>query len=309
MTTATSSNQTPNHPVREQPLVSIVMAAYNSAPFLPEAIRSVTGQSYPHWELHIINDGSKDNTAEVVRPFLTDPRIIYHEQENKGQASAKNCGLRAARGDFIGFLDADDTWSLDKLEKQLPVFTAHPEAGLVHTNVMLVTESGQPLGSPQRSYPQGWISADLLIDNRVNGMASILRRECLDEVGIFDESLSMGIDYDLWLRISARYQILFLDEITYFYRQWAGQMSHRYEERMDNAIRIMDKFLREHPGVVPDKLVRTAWAHTYVGRGYSRFAIDRRWSAALSDYLRALSYQPGYLPAWKAIVKLLLWRR
>ena len=293
---------------QEQPLVSIVMAAYNSAPYMPEAIRSVIGQSYPNWELHIINDGSKDNTAEVVRPFLTDTRIIYHEQENKGQASAKNCGLRAARGDFIAFLDADDMWSLDKLEKQLPVFTEHPEAGLVHTNVMLITESGEPLGSPQRSYPQGWISGDLLIDNRVNGMASILRRECLDRVGIFDESMSMGIDYDLWLRISAQYQILFLDEVTYFYRQWSGQMSHRYEERMDCAIRIMEKFLREHPGVVPEKVVRTAWAHTYVGRGYSRFHVDRRWSAALSDFLRAIRFQPGYLPAWKAIAKLLLGR-
>lgn len=294
--------------MREPPLVSIVMAAYNSAPYMPEAIRSVSGQTYPHWELHIINDGSKDNTAEVVRPFLDDPRIIYHEQENKGQASAKNRGLRAARGEFIAFLDADDKWSLDKLEKQLPVFTAHPEAGLVHTNVMLITESGEPLGSPQRSYPQGWISGELLIDNRVNGMASIVRRECLEQVGIFDESLSMGIDYDLWLRISARYQILFLDEITYFYRQWSGQMSHRYEERMDNAIRIMEKFLREHPDTVPDKVVRTAWAHTWTGRGYSRFHVDRRWFAALGDYLRALRYRPGYVPAWKGIVKLLLWR-
>lgn len=291
-----------------RPLVSIVMAAYNSAPYTAEAIRSVTGQTYPHWELHIINDGSKDNTAEVVRPFLDDPRIIYHEQENRGQASAKNRGLRAARGEFIAFLDADDKWSLDKLEKQLPVFVAHPEAGLVHTNVMLITESGEPLGSPQRSYPQGWISGDLLVDNRVNGMASILRRECLDQVGIFDESLSMGIDYDLWLRISARYQILYLDEVTYFYRQWAGQMSHRYEERMDNAIRIMEKFLRENPGVVAPAVVDAAWAHTYVARGYSRFRADRRWSAAMSDFLRALGHRPTYLPAWKSIIKLLLWR-
>jgi hypothetical protein len=118
----------------------------------------------------------------------------------------------------------------------------------------------------------------------------------------------MGIDYDLWLRISARYQILYLDEVTYFYRQWPGQMSHRYEERMDNAIRIMEKFLREHPGVVPENVVNTAWAHTYVGRGYSRFAADRRWSAAMSDHLRALGHHPAYLPAWKAIVKLLMWR-
>lgn len=306
--TTTANSPAADRPGADQPLVSIVMATYNSAPYLPEAISSVINQSYPHWEMHIINDGSTDNTAEVIRPFLADARIIYHEQENTGQARAKNRGLRAARGEFIAFLDADDKWSHDKLEKQLPVFTAHPEAGLVHTNVMLITESGEPLGSPQRSYPQGWISGDLLIDNRVNGMASILRRECLEQVGLFDESLSMGIDYDMWLRISARYQILFLDEVTYFYRQWAGQMSHRYEERMDNAIRIMEKFLREHPGVVPENVVNTAWAHTYVGRGYSRFKADRRWSAAMSDHLRALSFDPTYLPAWKAIVKLLIWR-
>lgn len=291
-----------------QPVVSIIMASYNSAQFVPEAINSVLCQTYPHWELHIVDDGSTDNSVEVIQPFLNDKRIHFYCQENQGQAVAKNRGLRASKGDFIAFLDADDIWSLDKLEKHLPAFSARPEAGLIHTNVMLISEAGEPLGSPQRSYPEGWISGHLLVENCVNGMASMLRRESLEKVGLFDETLRMGIDYDLWLRISAHYPIAFLDEITYFYRQWGGQMSHKYEQRMEHGIRIMEKFLQNHPGVVPTETVRTAWAQTYVNRGNSRFRVDRRWRDAFSDYALALRYQPSFWPAWRSIIKLALLR-
>jgi glycosyltransferase involved in cell wall biosynthesis len=291
------------------PLVSVVMAAYKSAQFLPEAIGSVIAQTYPHWELHVVDDGSPDNTADVVRPFLRDPRIRYHYQENKGQASAKNRGLRSSRGELIAFLDADDMWASAKLEKQVPAFAGHPEIGLVHTRTCEMTEAGELLASrPRPNTPQGRITNDLFVDNVVSGMASILRRECLDRVGLFDESLSMGIDYDLWLRISAHYDIVFLDFVTYYYRQWPGQMSHRYEERIDNAFRIMEKFLHEHPGLVPSDVVRTAWAHTYCSRAYARFARDRRWRDAFDDYVRAIKHQPRYLPAWISIAKLFFWR-
>lgn len=290
------------------PLVSVVMASYNSVQFVPEAIRSVLGQTYANWELHIIDDGSTDDSVEAIQPFLQDERIRFYRQENQGQAVAKNRGLRAARGEFIAFLDADDFWSLDKLEKQLPAFESRPEAGLIHTNVMLISETGEPLGSPQRTYPEGWISGHLLIENCVNGMASMLRRDCLGRVGLFDETLRMGIDYDLWLRISAQYQIAFIDEVTYYYRQWGGQMSHKYEQRMEHGIRIMEKFLRDHPGLVSRNTIDEAWAHTFVSRGNSRFRVDRRWRDALSDYALALQYQPSYWPAWKSIIKLGLWR-
>jgi glycosyltransferase involved in cell wall biosynthesis len=284
------------------------MAAYRSAQFLPAAIESVIAQTYSNWELNVVDDGSPDNTEDVVRRYTADPRIRYFRQPNQGQARAKNAAIRMARGDFLAFLDADDMWSADKLERQLPTFFGQPDVGLVHTNVVLVNEAGEAIGSPTRDYPRGWITSDLLIDNCVNGMASMIRRQCVERVGAFDESLTMGIDYDLWLRISAQYRIIYVDFVSYYYRQWSGQMSHRYEERMNNAIRIMNKFLNEHPGLVPDHVVRTAWAHTYVSRGYSRFALDKRWGAAFADYFRAVRISPGYLPAWKAIAKLAIRR-
>lgn len=291
-----------------RPLVSVVMASYNSAPYIGTAIRSVINQSYPYWELHVIDDGSSDDSVAAIEPFLQDTRIHLHCQENRGQASAKNRGLLAARGEFIAFLDADDLWSADKLEKQLPGFDMHPDAGIIHTNVMLISENGEFLGSPRRTYPQGWISGDLLFENCVNGMASIVPRKCIERIGIFDESLAMGIDYDLWLRISARYPIFYMDVVTYFYRQWGGQMSHRYEQRMAHGIRIMSKFLREHEGLLSRDVIRKAWAQTFVNRGSARFRGDGRWLAALRDYAIALSHKPAYWPAWKAIVKLALCR-
>src|SRR5687767_5351505 len=104
------------------PRVSVVLTCYNYARYLPEAVESVLSQTVDDFELIIVNDGSTDRTAEVAGRFLTDARVRYIYQENGGQAKAKNRGIREARGAFIAFLDADDVWSGDKLERQLPLF-------------------------------------------------------------------------------------------------------------------------------------------------------------------------------------------
>ena len=285
--------------------VSVVVATYNMGRFLPEALESVLRQTYAPFEIHVVDDGSTDGTPEFVRPFLHVPGLTYHRQPNQGQASAKNVGVRAATGDLIAFLDADDLWTPGKLELQVSAFERRPDVGVVHSNFAYIDEEGAILGSPKRRYYDGWIAGRLLVENFVNGMSSVVRRECFNVVGLFDESLPMAIDYDLWLRISAKYQFLFVDEVTYLYRKWAGQMSHNYRRRLQCAIAVMERFLAEHPGLVDRRTVREAWAHTFVSRGncLSYFEGDRM--GALADYGRALAQEPLYWPAWKAVARLL----
>lgn len=285
--------------------VSVVIATYEAGRYLGAAIESVLAQTCPVHEIHVVDDGSTDNTQEVMSQFVGDRRVHFHRQANRGQANAKNVGIRASSGDFIAFLDADDLWTPDKIAVQLPSFDTNPQVGVIYTNFAYIDEQGAFLETPKRDYYSGWISGRLLVDNFVNGMSSIVRRECFESEGLFDESLPMGIDYDLWLRLSARYQFLFIDRITYFYRKWPGQMSRRREERMDCAIRIMKKFIAMHPDLVDKRTIHEAWAHTYVTRGRVAQSLGRR-SRAISDYLRALAYSPGYLLAWKAVVKLAL---
>lgn len=287
-------------------LVSVVIATYNRSKYLPVAIRSVLQQTYSNFEIHVVDDGSTDDTPIVMRQFATNHAIRYHRQNNGGQAKAKNVGIKEAKGDYVAFLDADDMWVSDKLEKQLPCFENSPNVGVVYTNVQCIDEEGHLLPTPSRAHYTGRITGPLLIDNFVTGMASIVRKECFEEVGVFDESLPMGIDYDLWLRISVKYEFAYLNHVTYLYRQWPGQMSHNHSKRYECAVAIMSHFLEKNPGLVERRIVNRAWAHTYVGRGESLITMDNSAYEAFKYYLKALKVCPAYVPAWKQIVKLLL---
>src|SRR3954469_14607922 len=115
------------------PLVSVVIATYNTARYLPLAIRSALAQTYAPLEIHVVDDGSTDRTQEVLQEFRRDRRIIVHQQPNRGQAAAKNRGIAASRGSLVAFLDADDLWHADKLATQVPLLLADPRAGVIYS--------------------------------------------------------------------------------------------------------------------------------------------------------------------------------
>ncbi|MFW5775132.1 MAG: hypothetical protein ACOCW2_02485, partial [Chitinivibrionales bacterium] len=169
-----------------------------------------------------------------------------------------------------------------------------------------IDENGNRIHSPRRPFHNGRITDKLLIDNFVTGMASIVKKECFDQVGLFDETLPMGVDWDLWLRISTRYEFHFFNKVTYLYRQWDGQLSRNFHTRYECAIRIMNNFLEHHAHLLDKKVIKEAWAHTFVGKGrcYARFAGDKK--AALKEFGRALTYNALYVPAWKSVARLLL---
>ena len=284
-----------------QSLVSVVLPTYNMARFLPEALQSVLSQTYRHLEVHVIDDGSVDNPKEAIAPLMHDSRVRYHWQPNGGQGRAKNLGIRASSGDYIAFIDADDLWVPDKLERQLPVFD-RPEVGVVYTGFQKIDQGGAPLPTTQVTPRTGRITNDLLIENFVTGMTAVVRRQCFDVVGLFDESLPMAIDYDLWLRISIRFEFAYLDHVTYLYRHWGGQMSRNYDKRLECAMLVMRRLLDAHPGLVPPDVENEAWAHTYVYGG-DGFAKAGRRRMALRWYLKALRTRPHYVRAWIQILK------
>jgi len=286
------------------PLVSVVLPTYNMARFLPDALRSVLDQTYRNLEVHVIDDGSTDDPREAIASLTSDPRVHFHTIKNSGQARAKNVGIHAAKGEFVAFIDADDLWVLDKLERQLPLFV-RPEIGVVYSDYRWMDVNCAPLPTLKVVPRTGRITNELLIENFVTGMASVVRRECFEVVGAFDESLSMGIDYELWLRISTRFEFEYLDYVTYLYRSWGGQMSKNFEKRLDCAITIMKGFIDANPGLVPPPVENEAWAHTFVygGDGFVQVGQRRR---ALSWYMKALRTRPHYVPAWKQLAKLAL---
>jgi glycosyltransferase involved in cell wall biosynthesis len=289
------------------PLVSVVTATYNMAHYLGQAIQSVLAQTYANVELLIVDDGSTDNTREVVDAFLADSRVKYLTQENKGQAAAKNRGILESSGEYVAFLDADDMWAPEKLELQIPLFAGIENLGVVYSRVACIDKNGSDLGVSNGELFRGCISSRLLIYNFVGFGTAVVKRECFDRLGGFDENYRMAIDYDLWLRFSTEYEFDFVDRPLLYYRWWPGQLSNNYtKERYFCAVTIMKNFLNEFPDVVPKNIENEAWAHTYVGFGQCLKRVDQRLGPALRLYARALRYRPSYLPAWKAIVRTIL---
>lgn len=292
--------------MQDTPLVSVVVAAYNMAAYLPLAVQSALGQTYQNIEVLVVDDGSTDGTRDLVGPLLEDRRLKYFFQRNEGQASAKNRGVREARGQFIAFLDADDIWEREKLEKQIPLFLRSAAVGVVYSRVAYIDETGKDLGIADNELFRGRVSGPLLIRNFIGFGTSVVRAECFERLEGFDESITMGIDYDLWLRLSTQYEFDFVDRPLLRYRVWPGQMSGNCKGRYASGIAIMQRFLEQHPDAVDRKTQEEAWAHTYVGFGECLREADRRAGPALSLYVRALRHKPTYLPAWKAMLKVAL---
>lgn len=291
-----------------KPLVSVIIATYNMAHFLPLAIQSALAQTYRHIEVLIIDDGSADRSAEAVEPFLADSRVRYRKQMNGGQAIAKNRGIRESAGDYVAFLDADDLWTPDKLDAQVPLFTASEAIGVVYSAFSCIDESGNRLPDiPMKMY-RGRVSGPLLISNFVGFGTSVVKRECFERLGAFNEKLRMGIDYDLWLRFSTQYEFDYIDRPLLYYRDWPGQMSKNWNTRYLSGIEIMENFLRDFPGAVEKSTIDAAWAYTYTGFGYCMRRLGKKRREALRLYFKALRHKPGYSPAWRGIAAAILGR-
>jgi glycosyltransferase involved in cell wall biosynthesis len=284
-------------------LVSVIIPSYNMAGFLPDAVQSALAQDYSNIEIQIVDDGSTDNTAEVVRQWDGHPRIRVHRQRNGGLSDARNSGIRLTRGPFIALLDADDVWTRDKLALQMSLFKGRPQLGVVYTGYERMDEAMRRLPTGPQHMHRGHVSGALLLENFVPASSVVVRRECFERHGGFDVALRTGEDYEMWLRLSPHYEFDFVPVAAMRYRTWGGQMSRDFRGRYETGIRVMQKFLDQNPDAVDALAVRSAWAHTYTGRGNVTLWRGRDRLGALRDYLKALSFRPSYWPAWRAIAR------
>ncbi|MCH5250909.1 MAG: glycosyltransferase [Lachnospiraceae bacterium] len=210
--------------------VSIIIPTYNRANVIENAIQSILNQTYTEYELLIIDDGSTDNTEEVVNTLASTStagsRIRYIKMtENKGVAAARNEGIRQAQYDYIAFQDSDDYWKPDKLERQMDYFngiasgtasTTGRETALLYCPYECQKQDGSTILVPDTNIPlpekQGIIYEHMLRRNTIGTPCVILRKECLDKTGLFNENLRCLEDWEFFLRISKHYEIAFQDE-------------------------------------------------------------------------------------------------
>lgn len=261
------------------PRVSIVMATRNYARFLPEAIESVRAQTMSDWELIIIDDGSTDDTRQVLAASRNDERIRIIASDRLGQSRAKNLGIGLSRAPRIAFLDADDVWLPEKLEKQLPLFT--DAVGVVYSLRTLIDESGNAL--PQRTPvmpPSGRVADAMFVQNFVCFSSVVVRRSLFEQVGRFDESLDLAIDYDLWLRAARHCEFAFVPEPLVRYRTGHGNLSRKLADRVATAESIMTRAVRRGGFAatsVAEGFASTCRTMAYVLRG-AEPVTSLRWS-------------------------------
>jgi glycosyltransferase involved in cell wall biosynthesis len=194
------------------PLVSIVIPAYNAARFVGRAIESVLNQTYPHWELIVVDDGSTDATPTIVQAY--GERLRYICQRNARQAAARNRGVAESRGELIAFLDADDVWRDDKLARQVELLSRNPRLGFVYCLVDEIDATGRVLGQ-RRGGLRGNVMKEILLREPSGGLCGstmVISRSRLMEAGGFDVDLPPCEDTDLFWRVAASHPIDYVPE-------------------------------------------------------------------------------------------------
>lgn len=232
--------------------VSIIIPTYNRADVLVTSIQSVLQQSYTDFELLIVDDGSTDNT-DIVVGSIHDDRIRYLKMpENKGVAAARNEGIRQAKYDYIAFQDSDDHWKPEKLEKQMACLTQKPETGLLYCPYECQKADGSTILVPDHNIPseekQGNIYRYMLLRNTIGTPSVLLRRQCLEESGLFREALTCLEDWELFLRIARDHEIAFQEEPMVRVNLSTDGVSHNisgyYEARCYMLARHKEALLR-----------------------------------------------------------------
>jgi len=290
------------------PRISVVIPTYNSASSLREAIESVLRQTYADFEIVVIDDGSTDDTGCVVRSF--GDRVCYWRQDNRGVSAARNHGIKKSRGQYVAFLDSDDLWLPGKLAEQIPLLDRDPEIGLVYSDWTVVSEQIvlEPSYLSKLPAASGHVFDELVQSGFILTSGTVVRRRCLEDVGDFDETLSIAQDYDLWLRICYRWKIALVNKPLVIKRSWDGSLSSNSLKTAAERIALFEKTLKNFPDMSPSRrrLVRRQLAINYWDVGYDRF--DRMLLKEARKYLvsslaydwrngRALGYlAASYLP-------------
>ena len=199
---------------KNYPIVSVIIPTYNRAALLPRAIRSVLNQSFQDFELIIVNDGSTDNTEEVVKSFEDNKiRYIRHEK-NRGGSAARNTGIKAAQGQYIGLLDDDDEWLPEKLEKQINKFQGLSEGyGVVYSGFSYVYDKKGEIICNNVPMLRGNVYDSLIKGCILGSPTPVIKKICFQKAGFFDETLPSCQDWDMWIRISKNYNFDFVPDI------------------------------------------------------------------------------------------------
>lgn len=296
------------------PAVSVILSCYNCASFVGECLDSVLAQDMPDFEVIAVDDGSTDETPQVLSRFAVDPRVrvVTLERCHGGPSRARNVGITASRGSIITVLDADDLLRPHALRSLLDFTARAPEVGLVFFNADEVDyDSGRQYGSALTGYDSFWNLArtkvgehayvvddprtyrQLVQTNFIRTSGTTIPRRVFDVIGTFDERLTNADDFDMWLRIARRYHLGFIDSPGSAYRRRKGNISARGHKLMACQIRVLEKQLEAAQGAQFENAVQEQLAVRYRSLAWGLRA-EGRFKEARAQYYRSIRLKMDY---------------
>lgn len=269
-----------------RPLVSIVLPTHNGSRYIREAIDSCLVQTYGEWELVVVDDGSTDNTAQIVQGYVErDKRIrLLGHAKNRYLPAAVNTGFRDARGAYFTWIADDNMYRPEALQEMVGHLEEHPEVGIVYTDATLIDEGGRVI----RLRPAGdWDR--LMIDPNPIGWCFLLRRSVWETVGEYDEGAFLAEDYDFWLRASRQFKFAVLHRDLFLYRQQPGSLTETRSEQCRWAAACVER--KNLPRLTWPKKTDKALLYYEIASLARR---RRRYGEMVDCWLRALRYSPWY---------------
>jgi glycosyltransferase involved in cell wall biosynthesis len=290
------------------PRVSVIIPTYNMAQYVGIAVRSVLAQSFADFEIIVVDDGSTDMTRSEIAK-ISDPRIRYiYNKSNSGLGAARNTGIRAARGDYIALLDADDMWFPSFLERTTSVLDSSSHVGAVYTGYQYMDAGGNPLPTQVCKVVDPHVfHLELWRGNWLSPCAVVARLQCYREVGLFDEDRRIGgvADYDMWLRMSERYEFVGIPEVLVWYRRSGNNMS----DDVDYMTGALELVLTKHLGSLNNpfetwsECKKEAVCRLYIHRALG-YAAQQRFEESAENIRWLISHHPPSvisLDFWYAI--------
>jgi glycosyltransferase involved in cell wall biosynthesis len=277
------------------PLVSIVVPAYNAAEYIREMINSVHQQTFDNWELIIVNDGSADKTVSVINEFSADKRIRLINQKNLGVSAARNAGINAAKGDFIGFMDADDAMTPENLFIKVEKLIQDPDADFVFSNVMECDEKLRTSGRVITGTDKNILEKILLWEGAAVPLPAgnvVARKKCFNDGICFDTSFSTAADQDFAIQLASRFKGKHLAEATICYRILPNGMSRNIKLMEQDHIGVYLK-ARKNNLFSSSSLRRKCFSNLYLILAGSWWVNGNNKKRAVIFIWKSLVLRPG----------------
>jgi glycosyltransferase involved in cell wall biosynthesis len=296
-----------DHTRRNEPLVSIIIPSYNHAQYIERTVQSVFEQEYANWEIIICDDGSTDNSREVIEKYRSHERVtLFLNEKNRGQGIVLNEGIDASKGDYICFLSSDDIYFPNKLRLQVERLNNCPaDVGFVYSYGAILHDDTGRIEPDYWPPHTGDIFRQLIVQNCVFPISPMLRRSVFDVERFWDGYAAEG--EGIYARIARHYRAEFVPEVTCAMRRHTYNVGRKFEFMYYECLRWLERYAAT-PGLPPDVVAlvkkKHAWHHRLAGLSYIR--ISKEFEKGRTALLRALAERPSYWLDWKVLAGLVI---